>query len=157
MRVRWTAVLLFFLLLLPFTASDIPGAVTSKPTRPAALLADCAFEDVAPGMTLEEVIAVVGVPPGDYSRRSGETPMLCVFGMEPVHKGIPLLQWRTDSRIVTVWFDTGKVVCVSSAFFVVSDPLQEPVVGPEVEEDRPTLNELRPRLTPWIKELESAH
>src|SRR5437899_4346421 len=62
-------------------------------------------EQIEKGMTLEEVNAIFGAPPGDYST----PPTWVSWGQMPgVHC------WRTDEIVVNVVFDqvTGRVVDV---------------------------------------------
>jgi hypothetical protein len=81
------------------------------PTVPAPQLSRASFDGVRDGMTLNEVIAVIGLPPGDYTI---ENPVF-----EPMDCGIAVVgseKWVCDEARCLIWFgDDGKAWMVEVA------------------------------------------
>lgn len=79
-----------------------------------------AFEQIRLGMTEQEVEAVLGGPPGDYS--SG-TMTFVIEGKYRRGEGTEPKDWASDEGHIRVWFGDGKVA--GRQFFdaiVIEDP-----------------------------------
>jgi hypothetical protein len=66
------------------------------------------------GMTLDEVEAVIGSPPGDYRRHHGAKVYTPLEGDVPhdigKRSGLRVAEWWGDERVIWVWVDAqGKV------------------------------------------------
>lgn len=66
------------------------------------------FQKIHCGMRQEEVEAILGGPPGDYSH--GIRDIKIVGKEEPEFLGLVKKQWRSDEGIITVGFDEQGVV-----------------------------------------------
>lgn len=79
-------------------------------SRARVKIEPAALERIQLGMTEEQVISILGMPPGDYS--TGPTPSFLYvdpeFPAPGEDWGTPKL-WRFNSWEVTVWFKDGKV------------------------------------------------
>lgn len=69
------------------------------------------FEKIQVGMTLEEVEALVGVPPGDYASGPYHLASLCRFGWGGKQR--LLVSWVGNEGQIQVLVDNEKKVCGS--------------------------------------------
>lgn len=69
------------------------------------------FEKIKAGMTEAEVLAVFGVPPGDYMR-SRTIVALRVHGVG--RRTGECKEWRSDEGIFLVWFDGDGIVSATN-------------------------------------------
>lgn len=70
-----------------------------------------AFDQVRPGMSMEEVSSLLGGPPGDYGRFDGNAMMTLEGAFGP--PGSLEADWFDDDNRLEVWFDqAGTVVHV---------------------------------------------
>lgn len=105
--------ILWILALVLIVAPGSWGDSPSNASRPRAQFGRAMFDKVVPGMTFDEAMAAVRLPPGDY--RTGRiNPRLRIGGgVEAKMSGTPLW-WHFDREGVAVWFQDGKVTGVSS-------------------------------------------
>lgn len=99
-----------FVAILVFAAAlTVLWAQRRQALRQPVKIDETAIDRIRHDMTRDEVIAVVGIPPGDY--RTRETGYLidgsaCDYGA-PYETAA---EWQTDSLLIVVGFQNGKVV-----------------------------------------------
>ena len=85
------------------------------------------FEQVQSGMTLAEVAATVGGPPGTYTSGPVMPFIMCNFG------GHRAVEWHaSDATLTVIYGEDGRVFC--------------PIVTDALSDYRPPLDRLRARL-----------
>jgi hypothetical protein len=78
-----------------------------RPPAPKHNFDRTSFEKINKGMTLAEVEAILGGPPGDYTTRP--TISECDVGWGPGEK-----EWVSDEGAISVWFDPeGRILGAS--------------------------------------------
>jgi hypothetical protein len=98
-------------LLLLATAFVLLGATytTWRSLRPAHRITPTIHQQIRAGMSQQEVEAILGVPPGDYSGESNRTTIWMDTSSFP--PGWRCETWRSPSTAVAVWFDgDGRVL-----------------------------------------------
>jgi len=87
----------------------VVGLFVSQRPSARVTVESSAFHKIQPGMTEEQVISILGMPPGDYST----DPTLAFLYLGPGQVtagedwGTPK-EWRFNSWEVAVWFKDGK-------------------------------------------------
>jgi hypothetical protein len=82
------------------TVATVIGQVIPRPRRPQVSREQ--FEKIKEGMSREEVEAIIGGPPGDYT-----TGQYYVVAITPTYVGGE--SWVGDGGLIRVWFDeTGQ-------------------------------------------------
>lgn len=87
----------------------VVGLFVSQRPSARVTIDTSAFDKIRPGMAEEQIISILGMPPGDYST----DPTLAYLYSGPGQgnpgedSGTPK-QWRFNSWEVTVWFKDGK-------------------------------------------------
>ncbi len=117
MRRRWKLILLAAACLVLLCAALW---LLLRPPPPSSKITPAAAERVAPGMTEDEVVAAIGLPPGDYRSDPAGPRHFVEFLPKP---GVRVLEWEADACNIQVKVDepTGRV-----ASKIVGQPMPPP-------------------------------